>query len=129
MTTLPNRSSYIPYLTHFFFLMIRRPPRSTLFPYTTLFRSVFQGAQFVTPRHQAHTSLLKGCIIKMEDGRHHTLALMRKKGVVLVQRKWGSLLGRLNEHLRMVQLHIWAANEICRRTCQSLIHDETAEGC
>src|SRR5256884_5444317 len=28
----------------FFFLMIRRPPRSTLFPYTTLFRST---AQFV----------------------------------------------------------------------------------
>src|SRR5436305_2209667 len=29
------------YFTHlyFFFLMIRRPPRSTLFPYTTLFRS------------------------------------------------------------------------------------------
>src|SRR2546421_10927532 len=25
----------------FFFLMIRRPPRSTLFPYTTLFRSRF----------------------------------------------------------------------------------------
>src|SRR5947199_5805390 len=25
----------------FFFLMIRRPPRSTLFPYTTLFRSSF----------------------------------------------------------------------------------------
>src|SRR2546426_5435707 len=31
----------------FFFLMIRRPPRSTLFPYTTLFRSVdlVQGRQ------------------------------------------------------------------------------------
>src|SRR6266496_4793900 len=27
------------YLISFFFLMIRRPPRSTLFPYTTLFRS------------------------------------------------------------------------------------------
>src|SRR2546426_3868718 len=27
----------------FFFLMIRRPPRSTLFPYTTLFRSPGQG--------------------------------------------------------------------------------------
>src|SRR5437588_1236179 len=27
-----------------FFLMIRRPPRSTLFPYTTLFRSGFQGS-------------------------------------------------------------------------------------
>src|SRR5260370_21933625 len=26
-------------ITSFFFLMIRRPPRSTLFPYTTLFRS------------------------------------------------------------------------------------------
>src|SRR5258708_13153482 len=32
-----------PYL-FFFFLMIRRPPRSTLFPYTTLFRSItWQG--------------------------------------------------------------------------------------
>src|SRR5258707_9208446 len=27
----------------FFFLMIRRPPRSTLFPYTTLFRSLVAG--------------------------------------------------------------------------------------
>src|SRR5256885_5434440 len=26
----------------FFFLMIRRPPRSTLFPYTTLFRSILR---------------------------------------------------------------------------------------
>src|SRR2546426_5883728 len=28
----------------FFFLMIRRPPRSTLFPYTTLFRSMWCGS-------------------------------------------------------------------------------------
>src|SRR5256885_12094794 len=28
------------HISFFFFLMIRRPPRSTLFPYTTLFRSV-----------------------------------------------------------------------------------------
>src|SRR6266853_1543901 len=28
-----------PFAVWFFFLMIRRPPRSTLFPYTTLFRS------------------------------------------------------------------------------------------
>src|SRR3982751_6945719 len=27
------------FVVFFFFLMIRRPPRSTLFPYTTLFRS------------------------------------------------------------------------------------------
>src|SRR2546425_9714973 len=38
----------------FFFLMIRRPPRSTLFPYTTLFRShrdlAFPGAYWPTRR-------------------------------------------------------------------------------
>src|SRR5258707_10356975 len=35
--------------THFlfFFLMIRRPPRSTLFPYTTLFRSTSAKRSFV----------------------------------------------------------------------------------
>src|SRR5205085_12673645 len=34
--------SHAPSLPHsfFFFLMLRRPPRSTLFPYTTLFRSI-----------------------------------------------------------------------------------------
>src|SRR5256885_8303872 len=31
--------SYCLMYVFFFFLMIRRPPRSTLFPYTTLFRS------------------------------------------------------------------------------------------
>src|SRR5256885_14482720 len=34
-TVLPHH----PPISFFFFLMIRRPPRSTLFPYTTLFRS------------------------------------------------------------------------------------------
>ena len=32
----------------FFFLMIRRPPRSTLFPYTTLFRSAEVKVETVT---------------------------------------------------------------------------------
>src|SRR5947208_16563018 len=32
--------SYFHIFYLFFFLMIRRPPRSTLFPYTTLFRSI-----------------------------------------------------------------------------------------
>src|SRR3989449_11524362 len=32
----------------FFFLMIRRPPRSTLFPYTTLFRSLFRTVLWLT---------------------------------------------------------------------------------
>src|SRR3989339_629363 len=57
----------------FFFLMIRRPPRSTLFPYTTLFRS--SGVRlpwltsttpaccfvsiFTRPRSEEHTSELQ----------------------------------------------------------------------
>src|SRR5229473_6154262 len=52
----------------FFFLMIRRPPRSTLFPYTTLFRSDIEPAGFVYPdpvavcidvRSEEHTSELQ----------------------------------------------------------------------
>src|SRR3990167_7054720 len=38
-TRLNSSHSQISY-SLFFFLMIRRPPRSTLFPYTTLFRSI-----------------------------------------------------------------------------------------
>src|SRR2546429_6658504 len=39
---------------YFFFLMIRRPPRSTLFPYTTLFRSwPFKVATLVQGGHLA----------------------------------------------------------------------------
>src|SRR5215813_15301857 len=37
----------------FFFLMIRRPPRSTLFPYTTLFRSSTPPWQFDSTRRRA----------------------------------------------------------------------------
>src|SRR5262249_60776386 len=36
---VPSRHFFSPSLLVFFFLMIRRPPSSTLFPYTTLFRS------------------------------------------------------------------------------------------
>src|SRR3712207_7438828 len=44
---------FSPCYLFFFFLMIRRPPRSTLFPYTTLFRSFLSNAQ--------KRSLLCGC--------------------------------------------------------------------
>src|SRR3712207_8368042 len=37
----------------FFFLMIRRPPRSTLFPYTTLFRSPQRGGDGRAPEQHA----------------------------------------------------------------------------
>src|ERR1051325_7092043 len=54
----------------FFFLMIRRPPRSTLFPYTTLFRSqteslrrlcrrcieAFDGRELLTEQSLGHSS-------------------------------------------------------------------------
>src|SRR5687767_15458762 len=42
-------SYYIELFDYLFFLMIRRPPRSTLFPYTTLFRAGAQAA----PGHAA----------------------------------------------------------------------------
>src|ERR1035437_10944802 len=56
-------------LLFFFFLMIRRPPRSTLFPYTTLFRSIrigywllLHGARLSSSwllRSEEHTSELQ----------------------------------------------------------------------
>src|SRR6266436_9522931 len=54
-------------LSFFFFLMIRRPPRSTLFPYTTLFRSCRWGRRARpgpprrdrTTRSEEHTSELQ----------------------------------------------------------------------
>src|SRR6478672_12703619 len=57
------------FFSFFFFLMIRRPPRSTLFPYTTLFRSrdvlrrrdgYLPGApRGLAPRSEEHTSELQ----------------------------------------------------------------------
>src|SRR2546421_4301539 len=44
---------FVSWHVFFFFLMIRRPPRSTLFPYTTLFRSTWGGLlrpRWWTPR-------------------------------------------------------------------------------
>src|SRR6266568_6237745 len=58
-----------PFLIFFFFLMIRRPPRSTLFPYTTLFRSrprtwtgawaAWRASRPARPRSEEHTSELQ----------------------------------------------------------------------
>src|SRR3989454_8538827 len=41
----------------FFFLMIRRPPRSTLFPYTTLFRSLPRPEEPTARAHRAEDEL------------------------------------------------------------------------
>src|SRR3712207_8036965 len=40
--------------------MIRRPPRSTLFPYTTLFRSVLVGARRLADEHQSARAVALG---------------------------------------------------------------------
>src|SRR5947208_16314196 len=38
----------------FFFLLIRRPPRSTLFPYTTLFRSLHPDQAHISQHNSPH---------------------------------------------------------------------------
>src|SRR6266536_1888082 len=68
LCTIPNDCLFFP----FFFLMIRRPPRSTLFPYTTLFRSLppprgrrssrprlRRRGPWASPRSEEHTSELQ----------------------------------------------------------------------
>src|SRR5256884_5396970 len=44
----------------FFFLMIRRPPRSTLFPYTTLFRSRFSETDWSLHSRVGTRMMLRG---------------------------------------------------------------------
>src|SRR5208337_5132013 len=43
LASFPLSNTSLPF---FFFLMIRRPPRSTLFPYTTLFRSSLDAIDY-----------------------------------------------------------------------------------
>ena len=56
----------------FFFLMIRRPPRSTLFPYTTLFRSVraWEALGFsVADTHEVPTEKVSVAFLPMGDAQ------------------------------------------------------------
>src|SRR5260370_41809924 len=76
----------------FFFLMIRRPPRSTLFPYTTLFRSPL--------------GLLRDVSLPA-DPRPHCPRSARR-GVL---RRARALHGRSEEHTSELQSHL---NLVCR---------------
>src|SRR5215204_6756785 len=77
----------------FFFLMIRRPPRSTLFPYTTLFRSLPaevrcpgdpQAVEPLGQRSEEHTSELQShsdlvCRLLLEKKKKKTIKPIIKK--------------------------------------------------
>src|SRR6266496_5585527 len=89
----------------FFFLMIRRPPRSTLFPYTTLFRSSRQRRWRCAPdrsptraarRSEEHTSELQSrrelvCRLLLEKKKEKAYSLFHiqpifilKPGILLI---------------------------------------------
>src|ERR1039458_10466847 len=53
--TLLQSTAFPHWFLFFFFLMIRRPPRSTLFPYTTLFRSSATACSWFMMRVRACT--------------------------------------------------------------------------
>src|SRR6266700_5767078 len=96
---------YKPLYIHssFFFLMIRRPPRSTLFPYTTLFRSRRReyrrparrngrGPWFLRrPRSEEHTSELQSrgklvCRLLLEKKNKQALIiLLLPKSIIYVK--------------------------------------------
>src|ERR1019366_10800358 len=77
----------------FFFLMIRRPPRSTLFAYTTLFRSPADPARWwgrcpyrVCRRSEEHTSELQSltnlvCRLLLEKKKKKSLLSIRQKNL------------------------------------------------
>src|SRR2546429_3778203 len=69
----------------FFFLMIRRPPRSTLFPYTTLFRSEpdrHPGFKAANDRTLAFAERSKGRLIPFTRSEEHTSELQSRLHLV-----------------------------------------------
>src|SRR5690349_24393973 len=80
----------LPFLLFYFFiffLMIRRPPRSTLFPYTTLFRSQFRHVHHVRhgrPPQNSGNSAVKLRFFLNSEGRseEHTSELQSRRDLV-----------------------------------------------
>src|ERR1035438_3561306 len=63
----------------FFFLMIRRPPRSTLFPYTTLFRSSWSLGHC---RTNSSEDKIKEVVVNMTRSEEHTSELQSLRHLV-----------------------------------------------
>src|SRR6476620_12029978 len=81
-------------VSFFFFLMIRRPPRSTLFPYTTLFRSAG-----LSPRYQPAFCLMTASNSDRSD--EHTSELQSRQYIVcrlLLEKKKKKTNTRLTEN-------------------------------
>src|SRR3989442_12052962 len=77
----------------FFFLMIRRPPRSTLFPYTTLFRSLHRAGRH--PRRDGFDRRAVGPSSE-ERSEEHTSELQSRPHLVcrlLLEKKSGGIIG------------------------------------
>src|SRR2546430_16830864 len=76
---------YLIIFLFFFFLMIRRPPRSTLFPYTTLFRSILSAPklpdQLLRDNHRCG-AFSNGLIASFERSEEHTSELQSQSNLV-----------------------------------------------
>src|SRR3712207_8191691 len=67
----------------YFCLMIRRPPRSTLFPYTTLFRSPLRFAcRPIGAPSRPHMESGNGCHLCLERSEEHTSELQSRQYLV-----------------------------------------------
>src|SRR2546430_16420393 len=73
----PQPSVYV----FFFFLMIRRPPRSTLFPYTTLFRSP-QRLLIGVKDDPSRLLVLVGLVVAPGRSEEHTSELQSQSNLV-----------------------------------------------
>src|SRR2546428_8498740 len=67
---------------YFFFLMIRRPPRSTLFPYTTLFRSALLLAARANPPRSGLRSWTDSGDESPHRSEEHTSELQSRSDLV-----------------------------------------------
>src|SRR2546427_11316590 len=72
--------SFLPFSFLFFFLMIRRPPRSTLFPYTTLFRSGPLPGRLPRGRGRVSRGGQRGCAGARSE--EHTSELQSQSNLV-----------------------------------------------